>query len=225
MKVTVIILAKEEQATVGDVIRTAKNYVDEVIVVCDSSSDPTLSVARECGAKCMQNTLGSGKGRAVRYAIDHVESDILVLMDADGSHKAEDIPKLVEPIKRGEAAMVIASRIMKGAGSEELTTGFGEKLRLLANKISAFITSKIAGYDLEDVHNGFRAIRSDVAKRLNLKEPRFAIEPEMVIRCGKLGEKTIEVPTIELRRQAGVSRLNDWKQCVDCITCYLENII
>lgn len=220
MKVSVIIAAKHEETLIRGIVESAKPYADEVVVVCDDPADPTIEAARGAGAGALVNTSGRGKGRALRFAVDRSDSDVIVFMDADGSHRPSDIPALVAPIREGRAELVLGSRLMPAGGSEELGSGLGEKVHCYANHASAFLTNRIAGTRLADVHNGFRAIRTDMARALRLSEPRFAIEPEMVIGCARRGGRVLEVPTFELRRQHGESRLIHSVQFWDCLHCY-----
>jgi len=219
MYVSVVIPAFREEATIGEVVRRASPYADQIIVVCDDESDPTLEVALSHGAKVLHNKRGRGKGNAIRFAVDEIQSDILVLMDADGSHDEKDIPKMLGPIREGEADMVLGSRI-KG-GSEEFSGGLNEKIRLWAVKFAVSLTNRIYRSKLSDLANGFRAIRWQTAKELDLREPRFAIELEMVWECLKRGKRVVEIPTFEFRRKHGASRLVEWLQVVDCARCYI----
>lgn len=220
-KTAVVILAKEEAQSVADAVRGALSFVDEAIVVCDSREDSTLEVARKAGASTLVNDYGKGKGNAIRFSFDRIDAEVMVLMDADGSHDPGEIPSLLKPIGEGDADMVVGSRI-KG-GSDELSNNLGERIRFWANLTSTWITNRISGYRLSDVHNGYRAIRTETARKLMLKENRFAIEPEMILRCSELGQRVLEVPTHEFRRKYGNSRLVGWIQVMDCLRCYFRS--
>src|SRR6185503_7893558 len=128
---------------------------------------------------------------------------ITVFLDADGSHDPEDIPLLVEPILSGRADHVTASRLR--GGSSELHGGFDEFLRLSG---SSFITACInRRFDcrLSDSQNGFRAIRTDVLKELDLREDVTTIEQEMIIKTLRRGLRMAEVPSHEHPRAHGCS--------------------
>lgn len=226
MRVEVIIPAKNEEQTIGSVLdKLLLDFkADNITVIDDSSSDRTSEISGCRGVKVMRGE-GRGKGRAVRMAIDKVESDILVFMDADGSHRPEDIPGLIQPIIDGNADMVVASRI-KG-GSEEFSGSISNLMHFLGNLISAFAINLIWGRGkkaVTDAQNGFRAIRGSLARQLGLKEDSFAIEQEMVIKCLKRGYRISEIPSYELRRQCGRSHINSVAMLPVYIRCFAKNI-
>jgi dolichol-phosphate mannosyltransferase len=130
-------------------------------------------------------------------------------VDADGSHDPADIPRLVAPIRRGEADHVSGSRLI--GGSSELHGGFDEFFRLAG---SAFITACINcrfGVRLSDSQNGFRAIRTDVLRALGLHENGFTIEQEMVMKTLAGGFRMVEEPTHESSRRFGESHIHLWR--------------
>lgn len=199
-----MIPAKDEAPTISSVIYGAQKYATQVIVVDGHSSDNTAQLARQAGAQVILDR-GRGKGDALRLAVDHILYDLVVFMDADGSHDAEDIPKLVEPILTGEADHVTGSRLT--GGSSELHGGFDECFRLMG---SSFITACINWRfqaKLSDSQNGFRAIRLEVLKKLKLSANTTTIEQEMIIKTLKQGFRLSEVPAHEYKRQFGVSKI------------------
>ncbi len=96
-KVSVIIPAKDEAPTIRDIIKESKKHAFEIIVIDGNSQDATKKIAEEERVKIFQDN-GLGKGKALRLGIEKARGDIIVFMDADGSHNARDIPKLVMPI-------------------------------------------------------------------------------------------------------------------------------
>lgn len=201
---SVVIPTLNEESTLGEVIRRCRPYADEVLVIDGGSSDRTLAVARSCHVRVVSQT-GKGKGAALRQTPDHAAGDIIVFVDADGSHVPEDIPKLVEPIQKGQADLVIASRLL--GGSSELHGGFDEFLRFSG---SSFITACINGkfkVCLSDSQNGFRAIRKSVLQDLHLTSDSTTIEQEMIMRALSKGYRILDVPSHEHVRQGGVSKV------------------
>lgn len=206
--VTIVIAAKDEAPTVGDVVRQSAAFAAEVIVVDGHSSDGTAAVARAAGARVLADH-GRGKGDAIRTAIAEVGTPITVFLDADGSHDPADVPRLVEPIRAGEAEHVAASRLI--GGSSELHGGFDECFRLAG---CAFITACVNrrfGVRLSDTQNGFRAVRTDVLRAIGLRENTTTIEQEMVIKTLAHGFRVTEVPSHERARIHGQSHINIWR--------------
>jgi dolichol-phosphate mannosyltransferase len=205
---TVLIPAKNEAATIVDVVREALRFAAVVLVVDGSSHDGTARAAREAGARVMTDP-GRGKGLAIRLAVSHIETDLTVLMDADGSHDPKDIPRLIEPILRGEADHVSASRLL--GGSSELHGSFDEWARLAG---SSFITACINWrYDvrLSESQNGYRAIRTNVLRQLKLRSRHTTIEQEMIVATLRQGFRMGEVPSHEYPRRAGSSHISVWR--------------
>lgn len=203
-KISVVIPTLDEEPTIASVIELCRRHADEIIVVDGHSSDRTRRIAKELGAKVILDNK-KGKGEALRHSLDHVRGDIIVFIDADGSHNPEDIPKLVRPIIENKADHVSGSRLL--GGSSELYGGFGEFLRLAG---SSFITTCINWRfkaRLSESQNGFRAIKTEVIKQLGLREDITTIEQEMVIKTLKKGFRMAEVPSHEHERVAGSSRI------------------
>jgi len=203
-RISVVIAAKNEGPNIGDVIRGCQRHVDEVIVVDGHSTDDTRAVAESLGCRVLSDH-DRGKGDAIRTGIQAVTGDIVVFVDADGSHDPDDIPRMIEPIVKGEADHVSGSRLL--GGSSEMHGSFDECFRLMG---SSFITACINwrfGVRLSESQNGFRAIRTDVARSLGLRENIASIEQEMVIKTVRQGYRMAEIPAHEYRRKHGESHI------------------
>ncbi len=203
--ISVVIPALNEEKTITEVIEGCKPYADELIVVDGHSRDRTRQISEEHGAKVILDN-NKGKGEAIRHVIGFVTGDIIVFIDADGSHDPNDIPKLVEPIMKEEADHVSGSRLI--GGSSELHGGFDECFRLMG---SSFITACINWkykVQLSESQNGFRAIKTDVIKQLDLREDITTIEQEMIMKTLKKGFRMAEVPSHEHKRKQGYSKIS-----------------
>lgn len=216
-KITLVIPAKNESASIQEIITSAKPYVDEILVVDGHSTDTTREVSEKAGARVVPDN-GKGKGDGIRVGIREARGDILVFMDADGSHDPKDILRLVQPIREEKADMVIGSR-MKG-GSDELHGDIGRFIRMTGSHILLLVINYRWNVRLTDCQNGFRAIRADVARSLGLQENAHTIEEEMVMKCLKKKYRIGEVPSHEYERKYGKStlRLNrTWYKFGFCI--------
>lgn len=220
--VAVVIAAKDEEGSIGEVLETATPYADEVLVVDGHSRDRTRAIALERSARVIQDH-GRGKGEALRLAIAAATADILVFIDADGSHDAHDIPKLVGPIRAGEADLVIGSR-GKG-GSDELHGTFEQFIRYVGSQLITLTINYRWRTDLTDSQNGFRAIRRDVAARLGLTSNHTTVEQEMLMKALKQGYRVSEVASHEYARRAGMSKVVIWKHSLTYIWSFLRNLI
>lgn len=202
---SVIILAKNEERTIGKVISGVKPYAEEILVIDGHSQDKTREIARRLGVKVILDNK-KGKGEAVRLGIFKAQKEILVFIDADGSHDPKDIPKLVKPIVSGRADHVTGSRML--GGSDELHGTWDKFLRETGSHLIILGINWRFGVLLTDGQNGFRAIRKEVAQKLDLKENSTTIEQEMIIKSLKNNFRMAEVPTHEYRRQNGKSSID-----------------
>jgi len=203
--VTVVIPALNEEKTITEVIEECKPYADELIVVDGHSRDKTREIAEEHGARVILDNK-KGKGEAIRHVIGFVTGDIIVFIDADGSHDPNDIPKLVAPIMKEDADHVSGSRLI--GGSSELHGGFDECFRLMGSSlITACINWKF-NVRLSESQNGFRAIKTEVIKQLDLREDITTIEQEMIMKTLKKGFRMAEVPSHEHKRKQGYSKIS-----------------
>jgi len=205
MNISIVIPTLNEEHTLAEIIEGCRPYADEILVVDGHSTDQTRAIAEAAGVRVLLDNR-KGKGAALRQAIQYVSGDIIVFIDADGSHNPADIPRLVEPILRGEADHVSASRLI--GGSSELHGGFDECFRLMG---SSFITACINWrfkVRLSESQNGFRAIRTTVARELGLTENITTIEQEMIIKTLKKGYRMAEVPSHEHKRKMGYSKIS-----------------
>lgn len=206
MKVTVIIPCKNEERTIGEIIDRCKPFADEIVIALSkNSSDDSEKIAREKGCRVLVDN-GKGKGAGMRLAIKEIETDIMVFFDADGSHIPEDIPRLLEPVKKDEADVVIGSRLT--GGSEELSGTLGNFFRLFACMVITLLINYRFGVRLSDSQNGFRAMKASAVKSLKLKSNIFDIETEMLMKFLKKKYRVTEVPTKELKRRYGGSGIN-----------------
>jgi len=204
-KVCIIISAKNEERSIGEIIEKSKKYSDDLLVIDGHSRDKTREVAQNLGAKVYLDAQ-KGKGAAVRMGIEKAQKDILVFIDADGSHDPEEIPKLVKPILEGKTDLMVGSRLT--GGSDDLFEGIGAILRMTGGAIITMGINYRFGVYITDSQNGFRAIRREVALALGLKENITTIEQEMTIKALKMGYRVMETPSHEYARKYGTSKYN-----------------
>jgi dolichol-phosphate mannosyltransferase len=210
--VTIVIAARNEAASVGDVIRGCATHAARILVIVDRrTTDCTIEQATAAGAEVLIDG-GRGKGHAMRQAIPHILTPITVFIDADGSHDWHDIPRLLQPILDGAADHVSASRL-KG-GSSELHGGFDEFFRLAGSSLITACINHRFGVRLSESQNGFRAVRTSLLRALDLRSDSTTIEQEMIIKTLGLGFRMGEVASHEYRRVAGTSNIKPWRVAV-----------
>ena len=157
VSLSVIIPAKNEAAVIGDVVSSVRAiYADaEILVVDDGSTDETATFAERAGATVVGHPVSLGNGAAIKAGARAANGEILIMMDGDGQHKAEDIPALLAKLDDGYD-MVIGAR---DSGSH---AGVG---RLAANGLYNVFASMISGHRIPDLTSGFRVVRADLFKR------------------------------------------------------------
>jgi glycosyltransferase involved in cell wall biosynthesis len=207
-RVTVVVPAKDEEGLIAEIIDAVRPHADEMLVVDGCSRDRTPAIAASLGARVIVDH-GLGKGEALRLAIDAATTGILVFIDADGSHEPADIPRLVEPIRADRADLVIASR-GKG-GSDELHGTLEQFIRYVGSQLIMLAINYRWNVRLTDSQNGFRAIRTDVARQLGLTSNLTTIEQEMLMKALKRGYRVSEIASHEYERRSGVSKVVVWK--------------
>jgi glycosyltransferase involved in cell wall biosynthesis len=189
-RITVIIPAYNEETRLPKVLEGIPDFVDEVIVVDDGSSDGTYEVAKAFSKKdgrikAIRLEKNCGKGCAMREGIKHSSGDVVVFMDADGQHRPEEIRNLVEPIVAGEADLVIGARKVEEAGK-----------RPLHRRLSNIITTRLIRLKLRqyvyDTQSGFRAFSREFLPEI--ESDRYEVETEMLIKAAKRGARIKEVP-------------------------------
>ena len=206
--VSVVIPTQNEEGLIAEIIDAVRPHATEILVVDGHSTDRTREISIEKGVRVILDA-GRGKGEALRRSFAEARHEILVFIDADGSHEPNDIPRLVAPIRRGEAELVIASRTR--GGSDELHGTAEQLLRYIGSQLIMLAINYRWRVRLTDSQNGFRALRRDVALALDLKSDLTTIEQEMLMRALKRGCRVVEVASHEYERRWGVSKVRVWR--------------
>ncbi len=223
---SIVVLSKNEERNVPFVISSLlqKYTADKITFVLDGDLEPTASILSERAIKFIQGD-NAGKGLAIKRAIQRIQSDILVFMDADGSHNSEEIENLLNPLMGDKAEMVLGSRFL--GGSEEFSGNINNCIHYVGNLLTNYIINSLwnrAERTVSDANYGFRAIKRSFFTELNLMENGFSLEMEMVIKCLEKGHRILEVPSFELKRRFGQSHIST-VHLTDFIRCFVNNMI
>jgi len=217
----VVIPTKNEEGLIAEMIDAVRSHATEVLVVDGHSSDRTREIATDKGVRVVLDG-GRGKGEALRRSFTEARHEILVFIDADGSHDPQDIPRLIGPIRDGHAELVIASRTR--GGSDELHGTAEQLMRYIGSQLIMLAINYRWRVRLTDSQNGFRALRRDVALSLGLKSNLTTIEQEMLMRALKRGCRVVEVPSHEFERRWGVSKVSVWRLWWAYLWSFARNI-
>jgi dolichol-phosphate mannosyltransferase len=219
--VTIVVPSKNEAGLIGEIVDAVRPYGD-VLVMDGHSTDETREIAAAHGARVVLDGR-RGKGQAIRQSLTETTSDIVVFIDADGSHEPTDIPALIAPIAAGEADLVIGSR-GKG-GSDELHGTIEQFIRYIGSQLIMLAINYRWNVRLTDSQNGFRAIRREVAIALDVQSNLTTIEQEMLMLALKKGYRVTEIASHEYERRWGTSKVVVWKLWWAYIWSFVRNII
>jgi glycosyltransferase involved in cell wall biosynthesis len=221
-RVTVVVPTRDEEGLIGEIIDAVRPSCDEVLVVDGHSRDRTREIAVEHQARVILDH-GLGKGEALRLALEEATGDIVVFIDADGSHDPRDIPALVGPIAAGTADLVIGSR--GRGGSDELHGTIEQFIRYVGSQLITLAINYRWNVRLTDSQNGFRAIRRDVGRQLGMTSNLTTIEQEMLMKALKRGFRVAEIASHEYERKWGTSKVVVWKLWFVYCWSFLRNLI
>lgn len=193
MKLTVIIPVFNEERTIEQVVRAvaAVPLDTEIVVVDDASVDRTAEILRalesEGLVRVFRQARNQGKGAAVRRGIDEARGDICVIQDADLEYQPSDFPALIRPIVEYGADAVYGSRFL---GPHRVFLYW----HYAANRFLTWAANVLYDTMLTDMETGYKAVRTEILREMNLRSNTFDIEPEITAKLFKRGRKVFEIP-------------------------------
>jgi glycosyltransferase involved in cell wall biosynthesis len=202
-RLSIIIPARNEEETLPRVLAdlqkvlpTLEGWETDVIVVDDRSTDRTAELARAGGARVVGNGRSPGKGHALRAGFEAASGDVLVMMDADYSHRPEELPLFLDAIQKEGVGLVIGSRVV--GGSEEY-----HHVRALGNVFLSAALGLATGRYLSDALNGYKMFKRDVFTASTFTSANFEIEIEIIANTLRRGYRIAEVSSHERARAGG----------------------
>jgi glycosyltransferase involved in cell wall biosynthesis len=194
MKLAIIIPAFNESSVIGDVILSIPKILNgvakfDIIVVNDGSKDDTAAVAKAAGTIVINHRINLGTGAATITGLEYAKRkryDVIVTMDGDGQHDPKDLVKLIQPIIKKEADVVIGSRLINAKGMP-LMKFFGN----IMMNVFTFLLSHIWTTDSQ---SGFRAYRLGALEKMKIKTSGYEICSEVFAEIRRNNLKFKEIP-------------------------------
>jgi glycosyltransferase involved in cell wall biosynthesis len=195
MSLTFLLPVFNERATVEQILQNVEDsgLADRMIIVDDASTDGTRELLQEIAARNPLVELhlhdrNQGKGAALRTGFGKVETDLVLVQDADLEYDPRDVPGLLVPLEENKADVVYGSRFL---GASRRPTMFWH---MVANKMLTLMTNVLYNSILTDMETGYKLFRREVIQDITIRSNRFDFEPEITAKLLKKKVRIFEVP-------------------------------
>jgi glycosyltransferase involved in cell wall biosynthesis len=214
-RLSVIIPCYNERKTAREILDRVREapYEKEIVVVDDGSTDGTreiLEAARDAGEiTLVLHERNGGKGAALSTGFRHVTGDVVIIQDADLEYDPAEYPRLVEPIRRGQADVVYGSRFL-GGGPTRVHLFW----HYVGNRLLTLFSNMFTNINLTDMETCYKAFRRGVLDRLTVRSRRFGVEPELTAKIARMKVRIFEVPISYYGRDYASGKKIGWRDAV-----------
>ena len=198
-KVSIIVPVFNEKNYIDKVILKLKKDIKfnkQIIIVDDCSTDGTRQIIKKIKNinKVIFHKKNMGKGAAIKSAIPYIKGDIVAIQDADFEYRPNDLNKLIKLMISKNLKVIYGSRVLnkKRYNSDLFISNF----RTLGNHVLTIISNFLNNQKLTDAHTCYKIFKSDIFKKLDLREDDFAFCPEATTKISLLKEQIIEAPIL-----------------------------
>ena len=220
----VVIPVYNEERTLHLIVNKvlARPEVAELVMVNDCSSDGTWNTMQELAQndpriRIFTHKVNQGKGAALRTGFKYVQSDIVIIQDADLEYDPDEYPKLLQPILMGKADVVFGSRFL-GSGMHRVLYYW----HFLGNQFLTQLSNMFTNLTLTDMETCYKVFRRDVLKKIHIEENRFGFEPEITAKVAKMRVPIYEVSISYYGRTYEEGKKIGWKDGFRAIWCILK---
>src|SRR6185369_13080629 len=203
MKILAIIPAYNEAENIHAVLEDLRSFGGDLLVVNDGSSDDTALVAKQLGAHVVSHPFNLGIGGTVQTGLKFAREggyDFAIQFDGDGQHRGDQIFKITELVRRGEADLVIGSRTLPGGYKMGIT-------RWLGSRVFHCLIKFLSGHTIEDPTSGFRCYGKKTIQLFSRYYTDDYPEVESIITAARSGLRVVEVPVLMRSRLSGHSSI------------------
>jgi glycosyltransferase involved in cell wall biosynthesis len=189
-RIVALIPAHNEERFIGSLVLAVKEFVDQVVVIDDGSNDRTAEIAARAGAVVCRHDANQGKAAAVNTGFAYVRQQhprAVVMLDGDGQHYAEDLPRVLEPVLDGDADIVVGSRFLGIKNDIPIYRQVGQHGLTI-------VTNLATGLPIGDSQSGYRAFSPHAISLLSFSKGGFSIESEMQFLARECKLRVVEVP-------------------------------
>jgi len=217
MKLSVVIPVYNEKETILKILRMiqAVDFPKEIIVVDDFSTDGTRELLKELSPsenlKIIFQPANRGKGAALRRGFAEVSGDIVVIQDADLEYDPAEYPTLIQPILADKADVVYGSRFLGGPHRVLLFW------HAVGNRLLTMLSNMMNDLNLTDMETCYKVFRTEVLRKIALRENRFGFEPEFTAKAAKARCRIYEVPISYHGRDYSQGKKIGWKDGIAAI--------
>ena len=186
----VCIPAYNAEKKIGDVVKKSLEYVDEVIVCDDGSTDNTAKIASQSGALVISHKKNQGYGAALITMFEHArkeDTDVMITLDGDGQHDPEEIPLFLKSLEEKNVDVVIGSRFLNNKKMPPAYRKAGIKIITSAVKLG----NKLK---ITDAQSGYRAYSKKAIEAIRITETGMAASTEILHKISNKGLTILEVP-------------------------------
>ena len=222
--ITIIIPCYNEVKTIEIIVNKIlklNKYKFEIIIVDDYSIDGSREILKnKLSSKVsliIYNEKNYGKGYCIKKGVEQSNGNVILIQDADLEYDPNDYPKLINPIINNYADVVYGSRFV--GGDEKRVLFFWHTV---ANKILTLLSNIFSNLNLTDMECGYKVFRSEVLKKITLKQNRFGFEPEITAKISKMNIRIFEVGVSYFGRTYSEGKKITYKDAFNALYCIIR---